>query len=204
MCVCMYVACVCMHVCMHACMCACMCVCMYVHACVYVCCVYKYVCMHVRVHACMCACMCVCMHVCCAVVYACMHLCMRCRACVYACMHDALSLNVQINRWLGKQGNLVRHYVTVVFGMFPWVCSVCFVGYVCCVRYVSLECRRREQDATNFCSVAFERGCVICDKSPGKEQKLEKKQNWRGGKIGGHVLYVQCQLVTQCQLVHLS
>jgi hypothetical protein len=59
------------------------------------------------------------------------------RICVYAvvytyvsfCVVLSLSLIVRLNWWSSKEGNLVRHYVKVVFDMFRWVCSVCFVGY---------------------------------------------------------------------------
>jgi hypothetical protein len=103
--------------------------------------------------------LCVCYHVyvcvlpSCAVVYVCMHICMRCRACIFVelscmcicmyvcavvqvCMHVALSSNVWLRRWLSKQENLAQYYVTVAFGMFRWVFSVCFVGYVSMFRWV--------------------------------------------------------------------
>jgi hypothetical protein len=79
----------------------------------------------VCVYACMLRCrVCVyaCMLHCRVCVYACMHA-LSCM-CVYmcACMHVRLSFNARLNRWSGKQGNLVRHYVKVV--------TVCFVEYV--------------------------------------------------------------------------
>jgi hypothetical protein len=132
---------------------------------------YMYVCCRVAL-----SCMCVCMYVAlscmpvCVYAYAVGHVCKY--VYMYACMHVALSLNARSNRWSGKQGYLVRHCVKVVFGMFYWVCSVCFIGHVHFVCYVSLKCKRREQDATSFCSVVCERSCVICDNLPGREQKL--------------------------------
>jgi hypothetical protein len=113
--------------------------------------VYLYVCCRVVyrecVYACMCVCMFVCMHGCCAVVYVGMYVCLRCHTCV--CVQVTLSLNTLLNRWSGKQGNLVRHHVKVIL--------VCYVGYA---RYISLgvyvsfavflKCQRREQDVTSF------------------------------------------------------
>jgi hypothetical protein len=127
-------------------------------------------CVHVCVYACMCVCMYVFIHVCvyaymlcCRVcVYVSMHVCMCCCACVYASMHVCI-LNTQLNRWSGKQGKLVQHYVKVVSGMLRWISSVLFVGLVCSVRYVSLRCKRRDQDATFFCCVAYARTCIICE-----------------------------------------
>jgi hypothetical protein len=89
-------------------------------------CVCVYACMYVCMHVCMCACMHVvlsCMRVC---VYAYMHTLSCMCVSMYACIHAALSLNARLNRWSGKEGNLVRHYVKVVFDTFRWVC-ICFV-----------------------------------------------------------------------------
>jgi hypothetical protein len=146
-----------------------------VYACIHVCCVCMCICMLVCMYACMCACM-----------YVCMHVYMHCHACVYACMYVcmyvALSLNVRLKRWSGKQGNLVWRFVKIVFGMFCWVRSVCFVGYICFVSYISLKCKRCEHDATSFCSVAYELRCHLWQftrqgAKTGEEAKLEKKQN---------------------------
>jgi hypothetical protein len=96
------------------------------HVCMHVCCVSMDACtlrVYVCMHVCMCVCMYVRMHVCCAVVYA--YMCV----CVLAYMHAALSLNARLNRWSGKQGNLVRHYVKFAFDIFRWVYifrSLCF------------------------------------------------------------------------------
>jgi hypothetical protein len=98
---------------------------------------------------------CVCMHVCCAAVYACMcvfmyacavvHVCMH--LCMYASMHVERALNAQLNRWSDKQGSW--------YGTTCKSCSIFFVGYVQFVRYVSLKCKRRDQDTTIFLLLAL-------------------------------------------------
>jgi hypothetical protein len=81
MCVCMYVAYVCMCVCMYV----CVCVSVYMYVCMHVCmcaCVCMYICMCVCVRACVYACTCVCIYVCmCVCVHTCVYM------CVYACVY---------------------------------------------------------------------------------------------------------------------
>jgi hypothetical protein len=53
-----------------------------------------------------------------------------------------------------------------MFGMFRWVCMF---HSLCLAKMQGT----REEDATSFCSVVYERSSVIYDNSPGKAKTVE-------------------------------
>jgi hypothetical protein len=110
--------------------------------------------------------------------------------CMYVCclVHDRMYVCFDTYISLG----MFRH-VYVLLGMFRCVCDVLFsYWYVSLGMYVSLGTYvsfamflYNARDASMTQPVfALSRTCVICDNSPGKEQKLSKKQNWRRSKTG--------------------